>query len=368
MQLSKHGGIVEAGETDLRHTLIMADFVGFEAVVPWPGHNDGPRRRRIVRIVRGPGTTDVGVMPPGRPQPEGRLASALLLARLWCGPDLSKPAQDGHLVRLPRLVLEERADIRQYSILMRESYDALADDYDWLFSDDDLRQGVAVNLPATARLLSSVPLGSAVLDAACGTGVDAALLARRGYRVCGADASSAMVGKARIRFDREGLTVTVVQAEWAKLPWTMTERFDVALCIGNSLVHARSRERMINALQSLAAVLRPKGRLVVDSRNWEKLHREQRTVVVHDRPIVRDGRRCIVMYAWEIPDAFDREHVAHLVFLFDDGEKLNPREHAVAFRPFTFEELRDRVRAAGLREFDSDFDPNADRYSVVLGK
>ncbi len=249
---------------------------------------------------------------------------------------------------------------------MSEPYDALASDYDWLFTDQDLRDGVAINLPATGRLLSGVPLGSAMLDAACGTGIDAAVLAHRGYPVSCTDASPGMVRQARIRFAREELAVTVVQGEWAKLPQTMSERFDVALCIGNSLVHAGSRAQMIDALRNLAGVLRPGGRVVIDSRNWEKLHRERRTVLVHDRPIARDGRRCIVMYAWEILDEFDREHVAHLVFVFDDGAVLDPREHLIAFHPFTFEELRDRICVAGLREVDSDFKPNADRYSIVL--
>jgi hypothetical protein len=27
---------------------------------------------------------------------------------------------------------------------MREPYDAMADEYDWLFSDHDMRQGVAI--------------------------------------------------------------------------------------------------------------------------------------------------------------------------------------------------------------------------------
>ncbi len=186
-------------------------------------------------------------------------------------------------------------------------------------------KGVAINLPAAARLLSNVAPSSSVLDAACGTGVDAAVLARRGYRVWASDASSAMVSKARRRFAGEGLAVTVVQAEWAKLPSILTEQFDIAVCIGNSLVHAQGRERMISALQGLAAVLRPDGRLVVDSCNWVKLHGERRTVLVHDCPIVRHGRRCVVMDAWEIPDEFDREHVAHLVLVFDDGAALHPQ-------------------------------------------
>lgn len=147
------------------------------------------------------------------------------------------------------------------SVLMSELYNALAGDYDWLFSDDDMRHGVAINLPATARLLSTLSPGSAVLDAACGTGVDAGVLARRGYRVSAADASAAMVSKARMRFAREGLAVTVLRAEWARLPAMTTERFDAVLCIGNSLIHAPSRERMIDALQGLAGVLRTGGDL-----------------------------------------------------------------------------------------------------------
>ncbi len=117
----------------------------------------------------------------------------------------------------------------------------MANDYDWLFGDHDICEGVAINLLATARLLSALPPGAAVLDAECGTGIDAAVLARRGSRASCADASPAMVRHARTRFAREELAVTAVQAEWAKLPEQMTERFDVALCIGNSLVHAQSR-------------------------------------------------------------------------------------------------------------------------------
>ncbi len=38
------------------------------------------------------------------------------------------------------------------SVLMIGQYDAMANDYDWLFSDHDIRKGVAINLPAAARL------------------------------------------------------------------------------------------------------------------------------------------------------------------------------------------------------------------------
>ena len=45
----------------------------------------------------------------------------------------------------------------------------------------------------------------------------------------------------------------------ADLPAVISERFDVVLCIGNSLVHAAGRDAMIGALTGLRAMVRPGG-------------------------------------------------------------------------------------------------------------
>jgi hypothetical protein len=137
------------------------------------------------------------------------------------------------------------------------------------------------------------------------------------------------------------------------------------LCIGNSLVHAVGRDAMIQALTGFRKVVRPGGRVVVDSRNWEKLHAERRIVQVADRLVTRRGSQCIALYAWEIPDRLDQEHVAHLVFIFEEGGRLEPREYRIGFYPFTAGELRERLEVAGLREVDTDFDDGRDRYAVV---
>jgi glycine/sarcosine N-methyltransferase len=233
---------------------------------------------------------------------------------------------------------------------MPGAYEMLAADYDWMFHDDELANGRAINRPATARLLQRISSGSAVLDAACGTGVDAAVLARRGFRVRAADGSEAMAGAAAARFAREGLAIPVLRSDWADLPAASSERFDVVLCAGNSLVHAAGRDAMVQALIGLRQMARPGGYVVVDSRNWEKLHA---------------GRRCVVLYAWEIPDRLGDEHIAHMVFIFDTDSQIEPHEYQITFRPFTITELRERLELAGLREVDSDFDASVDRYSVV---
>jgi SAM-dependent methyltransferase len=248
---------------------------------------------------------------------------------------------------------------------MADYYEAFAADYDWLFGDDAVANGAAINHPAAARLLERAGPGGTVLDAACGTGINAAALARRGYRVRATDGSGAMVAMAAARFRREHLEIPLERCLWADLPAVVGERFDVVLCIGNSLVHAGSRDAMIEALAGLRQVTRPGGHVVIDSRNWEKIHAERRIVRVADRVRTRDGRRCVNLYAWEIPDRFGQEMVAHIVFLFENGDRIEPREYRIGFRPFTPAELRERCAEAGLRVVDTDFDAARDQYAVV---
>ena len=248
---------------------------------------------------------------------------------------------------------------------MAGAYETLAADYDWMFGDDALANGRAINHPATARLLRRISPTSRVLDAACGTGVDAAVLARRGFTVWAADGSEAMVEGAACRFRREGLAVPVLRSNWADLPAATGERFDAVLCLGNSLVHAAGRDAMVEALTGLRRMARPGGYVVVDSRNWARLHGERQIVQVADRVVARAGRRCFVLYAWEIPERLGDEHIAHLTFVFDDDGRVEAHEHKIAFRPFTVSELRERLELAGLREVDTDFDTSAGRYSVV---
>jgi SAM-dependent methyltransferase len=174
-----------------------------------------------------------------------------------------------------------------------------------------------------------------------------------------------MAEGAAARFRRERLAIPLLRSRWADLPAATGERFDVVLCIGNSLVHAAGRDAMVQALTGLRRMARPGGHVVVDSRNWERLHAERQIVEIADRVVTRGERRCLVLYAWEIPDRLADEHIAHLVFVFQDGGRTEPHEHRITFRPFTVSELRERLELAGLREVDTDFDPARDRYSVV---
>jgi hypothetical protein len=86
---------------------------------------------------------------------------------------------------------------------------------------------------------------------------------------------------------------------------------------------------------------------------------------VADQVVARGGRRCLVLYAWEVPDRLGDEHIAHLVFVFENSDQIAGHEYQLTFRPFAVSELRERLDLARLSEVDTDFDDSRDRYVVV---
>ena len=151
-----------------------------------------------------------------------------------------------------------------------------------------------------------------------------------------------MVEAAAARFRREQLAVPVRHSLSADLLTTVAERFGVLHCIGNSLVHAAGRDAMVQALTGLRQMARSEDTWWSTPRNREKLHAGCRIVQVANRLATGAGRRCLSFYACEILDRRHDEHIAHIVFAFEDGDQIESREYQITFCPFTLAELRDR--------------------------
>jgi 2-polyprenyl-3-methyl-5-hydroxy-6-metoxy-1,4-benzoquinol methylase len=83
----------------------------------------------------------------------------------------------------------------------------------------------------TSLVARSAPAGgsSSVLDVSCGTGIVAARLAARGYRVTGVDAVGHLVDVARERWSRRGLTLTFEHRDVAAEPLLWESAFDVVV-------------------------------------------------------------------------------------------------------------------------------------------
>ncbi len=248
--------------------------------------------------------------------------------------------------------MEERTTCRQY--------DAFAPDYHWLFSGAECEPFFETH----DELLGSLEPGAKILDCSCGIGMQAVALARKGYKVWAADASAGMVAEARRRAGEAGVAIPIARCGWEELAGRFAERFDLAFCCGNSIGHCCSEEEMIRALRGMREVLAEDGKMVLDSRNWEKLRQEKpRFSVLALRE--REGKKCIPLYVWNFPEKWEEAHVVVVVLVFEEGGRTWHRSYPITYYPFRADELMRRLKTAGFAEAESDYEEAKDDYRAL---
>lgn len=97
-----------------------------------------------------------------------------------------------------------------------------------------------------------------VLDAACGTGAHAAILARRGFKVTGIDLNANMVAYARTQHPDLDFRLGDMR------DLSFIEAFDAVICLCTSFSYNRTNEEIVAALQGFRRALRSGGILVID--------------------------------------------------------------------------------------------------------
>jgi ubiquinone/menaquinone biosynthesis C-methylase UbiE len=149
-----------------------------------------------------------------------------------------------------------------------ETWDALFSDfYLRAFADPEADADAEANARSAARL-SACPAGGELLDVPCGYGRHAIPLARAGYKVTGVDRSPTLLAEAHRRAGDDH-PPELVEADYRELPFA-DERFDAALNLFTSLGFYGDEED-VRALAEIGRVLRPAGRLVIETMHRDRL-------------------------------------------------------------------------------------------------
>lgn len=152
-------------------------------------------------------------------------------------------------------------------------YEALERYYDDIFP---LHQGTLHFLEKTLYR----PGRKHVLDLACGTGNYALALAARGFEVTGVDLDETMIALAQQKKvedlpicmnSGESGAVHFLQGDMLRLSTLLEGAYDGAFCIGNSLVHLETAAEIERAVKEIAAVLRSRGKLLVQTVNYDRV-------------------------------------------------------------------------------------------------
>lgn len=248
-------------------------------------------------------------------------------------------------------------------------YGALADVYEWLIGDDKLTPTKAAAVYCS-DVVGSLPPHARVLDCACGTGQLAVGLASLGLDVVAADASDRMVRRTQKLASEQGVSLRALGASWEELPDHLEDStFDLVFCVGNSLGHAEGAAGRLTALEAMTRLLNPGGRLVLTSRNWERVRSAGSRVDVRDRLIRRNGRNAVVSYYWQIEQHWEQEHFLEIVVaeIEPDGA-VRACSERLSIWPYRYEDLVAQLRTLGLMVQSTTFDPESDGYVLVAGR
>jgi SAM-dependent methyltransferase len=109
-----------------------------------------------------------------------------------------------------------------------------------------------------SRIATQVPSGGRILDLCCGSGRFADFLSRSGYRVTGVDSSPALLAQAA----QQAPGARLMQADMSE--FALPETFDAAVCLFNSLNHARDEGHLRLIFSRVARHLEPSAPFLFD--------------------------------------------------------------------------------------------------------
>jgi ubiquinone/menaquinone biosynthesis C-methylase UbiE len=182
--------------------------------------------------------------------------------------------------------------------------------------------------------IAEVSPGAAVLDCPSGFGRHAIVLAQAGYSVTGADRSPVLLEEARRRAG--DIELALVEADYRRLPFE-DDSFDAVLNLFTALGYV-GKEGDMQALAEFRRVLRPGGRLVV-----ETMHRDRLARIFAPRT----WDRLPTGYVLEERTFDQAEGLVRAAFIYirHSGEQF---EYPYEIRCYTPSELVEMARAAGF--------------------
>ncbi len=143
-------------------------------------------------------------------------------------------------------------------------FELYADEYDLLTNAAQRERGHGKEVAALIERFAP----TCVLDAGCATGLTTRLFAERGIETVGLDRSRAMLRVARRKHASSGLPIRFMHGEFERLPVSMNGRFDLVVCLANSITGIPTVHGVYRAFQGFNRVLDRGGHLVLQMLNY----------------------------------------------------------------------------------------------------
>jgi len=108
-------------------------------------------------------------------------------------------------------------------------------------------------------------------DVSCGNGVQAVALKAQGYEITASDISAEMLRLTHAYAMEKHVVLSMFKSAWSDIAHHVDYKFDVVLCVGNSISHTRNQTERVEILKQFYEIMNEGGTLLLDTRNWELL-------------------------------------------------------------------------------------------------
>lgn len=180
--------------------------------------------------------------------------------------------------------------------------------------------------------------GRDVLDLCCGVGRHSVELARRGYRVTGADRSTFLLGKAEAFATAEGVSVEWVRSDMREL--VRPAGFDLVINMFTSFGYFDDPEDDLRVLRNIRTSLREGGRLLIDM-----IGKEHLAEIFHSAMADEADDGTLLLRRHEIFDDWSRIRNQWVVVREGSARTFHFHHNLYSAR-----ELKDRLATAGFRD------------------
>ncbi len=201
--------------------------------------------------------------------------------------------------------------------------------------------------------------GSRVLDMACGSGRHSVALALEGADVVGFDSSTSMIQAAKELAAKNGVAPRFMVADMTNLETVLKEKFDLIICLGNSLALVPSLLEAKKLLSAVHSLLNSKGVFVAQVLNFEQIKKTKSRFFPPKGGVTSKGN--LVIFA-RFFSHLDLEESTTLVLtsFIKSSEGWSSTVSSQSVLQLDQESLTQTVRAAGFGQFEvySDYGGN----------
>jgi glycine/sarcosine N-methyltransferase len=215
-------------------------------------------------------------------------------------------------------------------------YDELASDYDDMISFEN---AVAKKKKLLKSFLTSEMKSAA--DIGCGSGVDSIALTLSGLKVTAFDHSREMLKIAEANAARMNTKIELHNYSADNIPDKFNNQFDLVVSLGNTFANI-SIDKFIDSINTCQDLLKPKGQLLIQVLNYEKLISENQRIVN-----IREGKDNYFIRFYDFLD----EYILFNILTFSKTDLAQYKLISTKIYPHTLENFKSGLEKAGFNTF-----------------